>query len=301
MVNQGARLMSVRPEVSGIMAAYNAASVIGQAIESVLAQTFEAWELIIVDDGSTDETWDSIRAYRDPRIKPQRLRRNMGAAKARNIAAGQAQGQFLAIVDADDISRPNRFELLAAALRRDSTLAVASGQLLHLLPDGTERHLVPYPTDEAEVLLRFRRGVMGVAHAACMIRRATFMRYGGYHEGALFAEDLDLFLRMHRQERFMNLPAVVLSYRNNPVGVNLPFWFRFHQYHEYAGYRSEITASAVNDGSVLDFEKWRRNPWRCRRVYTRHMLRYVKHRLTHRWARNHLRREAQTPAREGSS
>jgi glycosyltransferase involved in cell wall biosynthesis len=293
--------MSIRPEISGIMAAHNAASVVGQAIESMLAQTFEAWELIIVDDGSTDETWDIVRAYGDPRIKPQRLQQNVGAARARNIAVTQALGRFLAIVDSDDISRPDRLELLAAALRRDSTLAVASGQVLHLLPDGTERHLVPYPTDEAEVSLRFRRGVMGVAHAACMIRRATFMRYGGYHEGALFAEDLDLFLRMHRQERFINLPAVVLSYRNNPLGVDLPFWFRFHQYHEYAGYRSKITTSAVNDGGdVLDFDEWRHNPWRCRRVYTRHMMRYVKHQLTHRWARNRLRREDQTPAREGS-
>lgn len=293
--------MSIRPEVSGIMAAYNAAPVVGQAIESILAQTFEAWELIIVDDGSTDETWDIVRGYGDPRIKAQRLQQNVGAAKARNIAVAQALGQFLAIVDADDISRPDRLELLAAALRRDSTLAVASGQVVHLLPDGTERHLVPYPTDEAEVALRFRRGVMGVAHAACMMRRATFVRYGGYHEGALFAEDLDLFLRMHRQERFMNLPAVVLSYRNNPVGVNLPFWFRFHQYHEYAGYRSKITTSSVNDGGVLDFDKWRRNPWRCRRVYTRHMLRFVKYRLANHWARNHVRREDQTLAREGRS
>jgi glycosyltransferase involved in cell wall biosynthesis len=291
--------MSIRPEVSGIMAAHNTASVIGQAIESMLAQTFEAWELIIVDDGSTDETWDIVRDYGDPRIKPQRLQQNVGAAKARNIAVAQAQGRFLAIVDSDDISRPNRLELLAAALRRDSTLAVASGQVVHLLPDGTERPLVPYPTDEAEVALRFRRGVMGVAHAACMMRKAVFMRYGGYHEGALFAEDLDLFLRMHRQERFMNLPAVVLSYRNDPVGVNLPFWFRFHQYHEYAGYRSRITRSSVNDSSVLDFEKWRRSPWRCRRVYTRHVLRFVKHRLTHHWARNHVRRGDQSPAPQG--
>jgi glycosyltransferase involved in cell wall biosynthesis len=293
--------MSLRPEVSGIMAVYNAAPVVGQAIESMLAQTFEAWELIIVDDGSTDETWDVVRGYGDPRIKPQRLQQNAGAANARNIAVAQALGDFLAIVDSDDISRPSRLELLAAALRHDSTLAVASGQVVHLLPDGTERSLVPYPTDEAEVLLRFRRGVMGVAHAACMMRRAVFMRYGGYHTGALFAEDLDLFLRMHRQERFMNLPAVVLSYRNNPVGVNLPFWFRFHQYHEYAGYRSKITTSSANDGSVLDFDNWRRNPWRCRRVYTRHMLRFVKYRLANHWARNHVRREDQTPARERSS
>jgi glycosyltransferase involved in cell wall biosynthesis len=273
--------MSMRPEISGIMAAHNAASVVGQAIESMLAQAFEAWELIVVDDGSTDETWDIVREYSDPRIKPQRLQQNVGAAKARNIAVGQALGQFLAVVDADDISRPNRLETLAAALRRDSTLAVVSGQVAHLLPDGTERPLMHYPTNDAEVFLRFRRGVMGVSHAACMMRRAVFTRYGGYHAGALLAEDLDLFLRMHRQERFINLPAIVLSYRNNPAGVNLPFWFRLHQYHEYAGYRSKITTSSVNDGSVLDFDKWRRNPWRCRRLYTRHMLRFVKHRLTY--------------------
>jgi hypothetical protein len=149
----------------------------------------------------------------------------VGAAKARNIAVAQALGQFLAIVDADDISRPNRLELLTAALRSDSTLAVVSGQVETLLPDGTERPLVPYPTDEAEVLRRFRRGVMGVSHAACMMRRAGLMRYGGYHAGALLAEDLDLFLRMHPQERFMYLPAVVHSYRNDPAGVSLPFWF----------------------------------------------------------------------------
>jgi glycosyltransferase involved in cell wall biosynthesis len=291
--------MSIRPEISGIMAAHNAASVVGQAIESMLAQTFEAWELIVVDDGSTDETWDIVREYSDPRIKPRRLQQNAGAAKARNIAVGQALGQFLAVVDADDVSKPNRLESLAAALRRDSTLAVVSGQVEHLLPDGTERLLAHYPTNDEEVLLRFRRGVMGVSHAACMMRRDVFTRYGGYHVGALLAEDLDLFLRMHRQERFMNLPAIILSYRNNPAGVDFPFWFRLHQYHEYAGYRSRITTSSVNDGSVLDFDQWRRNPWRCRRLYTRHMLRFVKHRLTHHRAPNRVRREDHASAHKG--
>ena len=101
-----------KPLVSIMMPAYNAGKYIGRAIESVLAQTYENWELIIVDDCSTDNTYEIAASYKDPRIRIFRNDVNIGPGPSRNEAIKYSRGEWLAYLDADDIWLPQRLERL---------------------------------------------------------------------------------------------------------------------------------------------------------------------------------------------
>ncbi|MCS6923479.1 MAG: glycosyltransferase [Fimbriimonadales bacterium] len=106
------------PTVSVVMAAYNAAPYIAQAIESVQAQTLDDWELIVVDDASTDETVELVRRYEgDPRVRLLRNTQNLGPAGGRNRALEAAQGKWIAVLDADDWFEPCRLERLLQTAR----------------------------------------------------------------------------------------------------------------------------------------------------------------------------------------
>lgn len=109
------------PLVSIVTPAYNAEEFIADSIDSVLAQTYKNWELIIVDDGSVDNTTDIIKDYlnRDSRIKLIRLTKNMGAAKARNAAIKKARGKYLAFLDSDDMWLSEKLEIQLAYMIKE--------------------------------------------------------------------------------------------------------------------------------------------------------------------------------------
>jgi len=122
--------MSATPKVSVITPAYKAARYIGQAIESVQAQTLTDWEMIIVDDASPDETAEVVKRYLDdPRIKLIRSERNRGECGARNLALEAAQGEWIAVLDADDWFAPERLEHLWRFAQEKGAILVADLQL----------------------------------------------------------------------------------------------------------------------------------------------------------------------------
>jgi succinoglycan biosynthesis protein ExoO len=122
--------MSATPKVSVITPAYKAARYIGQAIESVQAQTLTDWEMIIVDDASPDETAAVVERYLDdPRIKLIRSERNRGECGARNLALEAAQGEWIAVLDADDWFAPERLERLWRFAQEKGAILVADLQL----------------------------------------------------------------------------------------------------------------------------------------------------------------------------
>jgi len=122
--------MSATPKVSVITPAYKAARYIGQAIESVQAQTLTDWEMIIVDDASPDETAEVVKRYLDdPRIKLIRSERNRGECGARNLALEAAQGEWIAVLDADDWFAPERLERLWRFAQEKGATVVADLQL----------------------------------------------------------------------------------------------------------------------------------------------------------------------------
>jgi glycosyltransferase involved in cell wall biosynthesis len=201
------------------MPAFDAAATIEAAVASVQAQTEVRWELIVVDDGSTDETLAILRciARDDPRISvwstPHR-----GRGAARNVALLHARSSYVALCDADDMSRPQRFARQRAALDARPEVFAVGAALAPFVDDtqlgalGTRR----WPSDSASVARRFSQLRMAVPNCAAMMRAADLQRVGPYDEDLPRAQDLDLFLRAHRLGlRFENLDEVLVDYRQD--------------------------------------------------------------------------------------
>ncbi|MGY1769904.1 glycosyltransferase [Blastococcus sp. SYSU D00813] len=212
------------PRISVIMAARNAAGSVREAIESVVEQTVDGWELIVVDDASDDGTLNEIRSVGDSRIRVVANARCMGAAASRNLAVAQSRGEYIAVMDADDRSRPTRLALESAFLDRRPDVSVVSGQIAGFGSWGGPYELWRYPTEIEQIQSDLYRGRMPIAHPAAMFRREDFLTVGGYDERCRRAEDLALIIRLSRLG-IANLPDVVLDYRMRRR-VSLPYVVR---------------------------------------------------------------------------
>lgn len=213
--------MSAQPKVSVITPAYNVAPYIGQCIESVQAQTLTDWEMVIVNDASTDETPQIVQRYlNDSRIRLVQNERNMGLGYTRNRALREARGEWIAVLDADDWYAPERLEKLVALAEQTSADMVADLQL-YLTERGSvyavawATHAKPPKqprTYTAEEVIR--------AHPAFkpMVRRAFLeSQQIHYHEGMRQWADYAFYVEiMLKGGRFALLPEPLYYYRVRP-------------------------------------------------------------------------------------
>lgn len=193
------------PKVSVVIATYNAAPFLGEAIDSILNQTFRDLELIIVDDGSTDETHQILGRYTDPRIIRLRNETNQGVARARNCGNAIARGEYLAVQDADDLSTPDRIEKQVAFLDAHPEIGLVGSQGILIGESGETRLKVPLHNTEIQALLL---GENCLLHSSLMMRRGIFEEIGGYDE-TYVAEDYDLVLRLAERTQVANLPDIL--------------------------------------------------------------------------------------------
>ena len=142
------------PQVSVIMTVYNGEKFLAEAIESILAQTFTDFELLIVDDGSTDESAARIKAIaqRDKRIHFVQLGENVGMADARNCGIAAATGEYIAIMDCDDVSLPERLEKQVAFLRANPEIG-ALGAGARVTNHDMTRHLYDFELLQQHALI----------------------------------------------------------------------------------------------------------------------------------------------------
>jgi teichuronic acid biosynthesis glycosyltransferase TuaG len=264
------------PIVSAIMPAYNAEQHLGGAIESILRQTFADWELIVVDDGSTDDTFRIASGYEDSRIVVIRLPANKGRGGARNEALRRATGRYIAICDADDISLPERFSREVSLLDRRPDLDVVSGQVALFWQDEAPRVQVRYPQSDVVIRERLERGRMGIANNAAMIRAECFTRFGGYCEEMVRVEDLEFFMRIRNDCHFESLPDVLVHYRHEVGLPSLAKWIENTRYGRYAAYRAHAAQDSPQNGP-MSFGEFDRQ-WASRIApYTIGLLQYAKH------------------------
>jgi glycosyltransferase involved in cell wall biosynthesis len=273
--------------VSAIMPTYNGADVLAAAIDSILAQTFTDWELIIVDDGSTDSTAGVLRRYRDPRISVRVLPRNVGRAAARNVALEVARGRYIALADSDDISLPDRFAAEVAFLESHPGVDVVACQMKYFWGDAPPRDGFLFPQDPEQIRARFASGKMAVAHGAALIRAECFRRYGGYAADCRRAEDLEFFLRIHRDCVFQTLPDVLYLYRHEPRAVPLAKWMETASYSLYASYRAGAVQAGATPLSYAEFSRRPSHRWRLSTVELARYLRYAL--LRYIWPKRRLR------------
>ena len=206
------------PAVSVVMTVYNTAPYVGEAIDSILKQTFADFEFIIVDDGSTDGCPDLLRRYadQDPRVRFV-ARPHRGIVPAVCDGIDLARGRYLARMDSDDVAVPHRFERQVAYLDAHPECVIVGSRVMLMDPYGspvtpTGQKLVH---DEIDAELLTEGGGWAMVHPSVMMRTAALRQVGGYRGQVNMSEDHDLYLRLAEVGRVANLPDVLLWYRRH--------------------------------------------------------------------------------------
>ena len=205
------------PKVSVIMSVYNGEKYLAEAIESVLSQTLSSLELLVVDDCSTDGSAAIVREYanRDERIRLLQHDRNQGSASARNSGIAASRGEFIAEMDCDDISLPQRLEKQVEYLQSHPNIGVVGANLQLASSDMIEFQAYEFPQQHAFIVLYWIFGDTTIAGPAFTARRDILMSVGGYEESLKVTYDKDLFSRLYWKTRFANLPDVLYLYRQH--------------------------------------------------------------------------------------
>lgn len=208
-----------KPRVSVVMATFNAREYLREAIESILNQTFKDFEFLIIDDGSTDDTVKIIQSYRDPRIVLHQ-RRHKGLIDTLNYGIKVAKGEYIARMDADDVSEPKRFELQVKFLDRhpDHALVGTTTRIIDTRGRTIDISAEPLHHEELGQGLLVRNVL---AHGSVMMRKSALRRVGGYDPKAIHAEDYDLWVRISREGKIANLPQPLFKWRLNPQGISV--------------------------------------------------------------------------------
>lgn len=205
------------PKVSVIMPAYNAEKYIAQAIESILGQSYRDMEFIILNDCSMDRTEEIILSYQDSRIVYLKNERNMGVAATLNKGMAAAKGCYIARMDADDISLPQRLEKQVAFLDAHPAAAVV-GTDLERFGEGIPSQIRRFSGDPAQMKVDLLFAC-GLAHPSVMMRREAVEALGGYDMEFEGLEDYELWCRMAAQGDVSVVPQVLFRYRVHPGQV----------------------------------------------------------------------------------
>lgn len=204
------------PRVSVLMPAYNSEKYIATAIQSILNQSFADFEFIIVDDASTDKTFEIITqlAATDSRIVMMRNESNQGISKNRNKLISLARGEFIAWQDSDDIAKPDRIAKQVAFMEQHSRVGICGGYVEFFNDRVGHRSIRKYDETDKDLRKKIFR-FSPVAQPAAMIRKEVFTTVGNYNEDLAVAEDIDMSFRIGTNYKFGNVPDVVLEYRQH--------------------------------------------------------------------------------------
>jgi len=197
------------------MPVYNAEKYVEAAIRSILRQTFKMYELIIIDDHSTDDSWGIIQrlAREDKRVRAMRNPKNLYIAANRNKLIKQAKGKYIAWQDADDISLPRRLEKQYIFLEKHPDVGIVGG-FLEFFNEKGPTSVRKYAADDRTLRKQIFR-FSPVAQPAAMIRSVCFKECGDYNLSYPPAEDIDMSFRIGIKYKFANLQEIVLQYRES--------------------------------------------------------------------------------------
>ncbi|HEY2122109.1 MAG TPA: glycosyltransferase, partial [Chthoniobacterales bacterium] len=198
------------------MPVYNSAPFLRESVESVLNQSLRDFELIAVDDGSSDQSWEILQSFEhDKRVKAIRLENNQGAATARNSGVARSDGDYLAFLDSDDFAKPRRLEIQVQAIEkgRRADLVYGRTEVVH----GGGRFLASFElasSDEVPPKLLFRNCIV---QSSVLLRRSCWQPFRSEFEPA---EDYDLWARLGPCLTFLPLNEVLVTYREHAHGVS---------------------------------------------------------------------------------
>ena len=213
----GSETLHAPPTVSVIMAMRDSARTIRAAVRSLALQTLTDWELIVIDDGSVDDSAAIVAAFNDPRIRLVREPASRGLALRLNQAVALSRGEFIARMDADDVCFPERLELQVARLRADPALdLIGCGAVVFAAGQGLVGAL-PVGQSHAEITARPSVGFPLPHPTWC--GRARWFRDNPYDERLMKTQDQDLLLRTFAKSRFGAVAEILLAYRQDTMSL----------------------------------------------------------------------------------
>ena len=203
--------------ISVIMSVYNASEYLVECMDSIINQTFDRFEFIIIDDCSTDNTCAMIEAYKDPRIRLYKNEVNEGLTRNLNKAIALSNGKYIARMDADDISLPKRFERQYEFMEKNPDVGLC-GTWYEIF--GDYEKVVQYKTDHDEIVLKLLYQTQ-FSHPSVMMRKEVLDRFNiKYNTHYTTAQDYELWPRMTMVCRVTNVPEVLLRYRFHSENIS---------------------------------------------------------------------------------
>jgi glycosyltransferase involved in cell wall biosynthesis len=211
-----------QPLVSVLMTSYNAESFIAKAIQSVLAQTHRNWELLILDDVSTDGTRVVIDSFNDTRIKKIYNTQNIGYVASKNVLLKEFTGAYACFLDADDWMAPNRIEAQLAMLIKDPEVGACMCSYIRVQPDDTE---VPMNFFASSKFLDIKKGDVHFAGAGIMCSKKAIDEVGGFemYFDKLMGDDTYWALKIAERFKFYYLHLPLYYYRANAQSITASF------------------------------------------------------------------------------
>ncbi len=197
-----------QPRVTVLMPVFNAEKFLKEAIESILLQSFTDFELLIIDDASTDNSSSIIREFTDERIRLEKNETNLGISATLNRGIALAKGEWIARMDADDISYPERLRKQFDYCQANPDCALLSCWVRVINEDGNEIRVEKYKSRFYYYNLCFE---CWMYHPSIMCRKDALEEIGGYTTP--YSEDFELFWQLSRKYKVWNLPEVLMDYR----------------------------------------------------------------------------------------
>jgi len=202
------------PLVSVTSAFYNEGTSLMEMIQSIQAQTFDDWELVLLDDGSTDNSLEVARSIRDPRIRVFTNEKNLGRSASLNKLTTLARGRYIARMDADDMCAPTRLKRQVDYLDAHCNVDLVGTGIIYIHRNGEPMGCRQVPTSHADICHDPSR-MLNICHGSILARRDWLERFS-YDESISLSVDQNLFFRAHTESTFANLDEPLYYYCIEP-------------------------------------------------------------------------------------
>ena len=215
MINlEEGEIMKYMPLVSVVMPAYNAEKYVGYAIESILNQTYSNIELIIVDDFSIDYTWEIIKSYKDKRIRTFRNKKNMGIANSTNRAIKEAMGEYIALMDDDDMAVNTRIKTSLDFMTSNPDIDLIGGSAVIIDEQNEMIGIGTIPRNNPNVINAMLLFKNWIYNGTVMFKKEIVLKNDiWYKEESMGMQDFRFFMEASKKTKFSSVPNVLLYYR----------------------------------------------------------------------------------------
>lgn len=207
----------MEPLVSVGMSVYNCERTISRTIQSLINQTYSNWEIIVIDDGSTDATVGAVKGFSDSRIRIMSDGKNLGLPVRLNQAVNSANGKYFARMDGDDIAYPERFSKQVDFLEKNSNIDLIGSRVMIFDDSGHAHGCYPFKASHEEICSRYWAGFY-LPHPTWM-GKIEWFKNNSYNPDMFKTQDQELLLRTYRTSRFASLSDILLGYRKQDFSL----------------------------------------------------------------------------------